>query len=139
MGRVARTAKGDRVVKSKRKARCFINYLYRNYDVPRIPIYIHWHYRELINEAGKTSYGLFVYDDSPLIHVAGGKAKTTGVLSIIAHEFVHYLQYLHGRDMDDSEQIEKDAEHYGKGLFGLWLLGEKDCSWLKAWEPKEDA
>ena len=124
------------MIKSKRKARNFINYLYRNYNVPRIPIYIHWHYRYLINEAGETSYGLFVYDDTPLIHIAGRKAKTTGVLSIIAHEFVHYLQYFHGRDMD-SEQIEKDAEHYGRCLFGLWLLGEKDCSWLKAGEVKE--
>lgn len=129
------------MIKSKRKARHFINYLYRNYNVPRIPIDIHWHYPSIVvTVTQECCFGLFTFNDESAsrIVIACCKQGTTGVLSSLAHEFVHYLQYVHGRDMTDP-QIEIDAEHYGAILFGLWLMREKDCSWVKAWEPKEDA
>ena len=37
------------MIKSKRKARNFINYLYKNYDVPRIPIDVHSTVLDAIN------------------------------------------------------------------------------------------
>jgi hypothetical protein len=124
--------------KSKAKVRRFVNYLYRVYDVPRIPICVHWNYASLVTEGGMCCFGVFHYGkDIPTeIHIAGNKKiGTTGVLSAIAHEFVHYLQYLHGRDMDDIEQIENDAEVCGAALFGNWLLGFSENYRLKAWLP----
>ena len=103
--------------------------------MPRIPINIHWHYSSLVTETQEWAFGLFCYkDDKPkCIEIACCKVGTTGLLSVIAHEFVHYLQFVHGRDMNDL-QVENDAEYYGKCLFGLWLLRGKDCSYVKAWE-----
>lgn len=126
--------------KSKRKARNFINYLYRNYDVPRIPIEVHWHYPSIYVEDKGVCFGLFSYGEggAEKIDIACCKFGTSSVLATIAHEFVHYLQYVHGRDMKDTEQIERDAESYGKCLYGMWLL-KRDCSFVKAWEPKEEA
>jgi len=122
--------------KSKAKARRFINHLYNKYDVPRIPIYIHWHHTSVITESGVLGFGVFMYGDDveTAIHISGKKIKTTGVLSVIAHEFTHYLQYLHGRDMSDTEQIEYDAENFGAALFGGWLSEGKKWEPLPAWE-----
>lgn len=122
--------------KSKNKVRRFINYLYSVYDVPRIPIHVHWYYPALVTEECKFCFGVLFYGENypTEIHVAGKAIKTKGVLSTISHEFVHYLQYLNGRDMDDTEQIERDAEMYGEALLLDWLYGYPKEYKLKAWK-----
>lgn len=124
--------------KSKRKAQKFINYLFNNYGVPRIPISIHWHHPSVTTGKDRFGFGAFWFntDGRKEIHIAG-KIGTSWVLHTIAHEFVHYLQLLHGRDMKDDRAIEADADHFADILWGLWLDRQKDCSWLKAWERKE--
>ena len=113
--------------KSKNKVRRFINYLYRAYDVPRIPIHVHWHAPVLVNAEGTFFFGVLCYGENyqTEIHVAGKAIKTKGVLSTIAHEFSHYLQYLSGRDMDDTEQIELDADMCGEALLENWMRGKE--------------
>ena len=113
--------------KSKNKVRRFINYLYRAYAVPRIPIHVHWHAPALVNAEGTFFFGVLCYGENypTEIHVAGKAIKTKGVLSTIAHEFSHYLQYLSGRDMDDTEQIELDADMCGSVLLENWLRGKE--------------
>ena len=113
--------------KSKNKVRRFINYLYREYDVPRIPIHVHWHSPALVTDQYKFCFGVLFYGENcpAEIHVAGKVIKTKGVLSTIAHEFVHYLQYLNGLDMDDTEQIEIDADLYGAELLENWMMQVK--------------
>lgn len=109
--------------KSNNKVRHFINYLYSVHDVPRIPIHVHWHAPVLVNAEGTFFFGVLCYGENyqTEIHVAGKVIKTKGVLSTIAHEFVHYLQYLNGLDMDDTEQIEIDADLYGAELLENWM------------------
>lgn len=113
--------------KSKNKVRRFINYLYSVYDVPRIPIHVHWYYPALVTEECKFCFGVLFYGENypTEIHVAGKAIKTKGVLSTIAHEFVHYLQYLSGQDIDDTEQIELDADMCGSVLLENWLRGKE--------------
>ena len=41
--------------KSKNKVRRFINYLYREYDVPRIPIHVHWHSPALVTDQSNSA------------------------------------------------------------------------------------
>ena len=132
--------------KAKRHARNFINHLFGTYQVPRIPVYIHWRYNTVINNDDEHVFGLFCYDDGdnpPCIHVAGRQIGNTGVMSVIAHEFVHYLQHLHGRDMDNVQQVEADADYFGAGLFGKFLINKKDKHMridgtLKAWEERTE-
>ena len=67
-----------------------------------------------------------------------------GVCSVIAHEFVHYLQWIHGRDMNDDKQIEEDAEYYGAGLWGQYITNKKDKhiridGTLSAWKTKQES
>lgn len=113
--------------KSNNKVRNFINYLYSEYDVPRIPIHVHWHSPALVTDQCKFCFGVLFYGENcpAEIHVAGKAIKTKGVLSTIAHEFVHYLQYLSGQDMDDTEQIELDADMCGSVLLENWLRQRK--------------
>lgn len=117
--------------KAKRQARDFINYLFGVYNVPRIPVEIKWHHPSLIDPSGKAAFGIFCYDkepgeENPIIYIAGRKIGCAGVCSCIAHEFTHYLQWLHGRDMDDNAQIESDAEYCGSGIWGQYLTNKKD-------------
>lgn len=116
--------------KSKNKVRRFINYLYSEYDVPRIPIHVHWHSPALVTDQCKFCFGVLFYGENypAEIHVAGKALKTKGVLSTIAHEFVHYLQYLSGLDMDDTEQIEIDADLYGAELLENWMRQVKQSA-----------
>lgn len=116
--------------KSKNKVRRFINYLYSEYDVPRIPIHVHWHSPALVTDQCKFCFGVLFYGENypAEIHVAGKALKTKGVLSTIAHEFVHYLQYLSGLDMDDTEQIEIDADLYGSELLENWMRQVKQSA-----------
>lgn len=134
--------------KAKRNAKNFVNYLFGTYRVPKIPIYIHWHHPSIVDPVGNAAFGVFCYGyepgkENPCIHVAGGKIGCGGVCSVIAHEFVHYLQWLHKRDMEDNEQIEADAEYCGAGLWGQYLVNKKDkhiridgC--LSAWKTRKE-
>ena len=121
--------------KSKLKVKRFIDHLFGQYDVLRIPVYIKWHYPALCTERGEYAFGLFAYKgvDKPAIYVACNKLGTSTVLSTIAHEFVHYLQYAHGRDMND-KSIEIDAEYYGPALYGRYLINKK-CNEGHIYEP----
>lgn len=126
--------------KAKTQVNNFVNHLFAAYNVPRIPVYIHWHYNSVVNEHGQGGFGCFFWgtDEKPCIHIACKQIGKTGALSTFAHEFVHYLQYLHGWDMDDDE-CERAAEYYGAGLMGQWLVNKKDKGiridgLMKAWE-----
>lgn len=93
--------------KSKRIINGFINHLFGMYNTPKIPIYIHWGYKSCIDPSGKAAFGVYCYDDNggkPCIHVAG-EIGTTSIISVIAHEFVHHMQRINGRDMNDIEAI----------------------------------
>ena len=134
--------------KAKRQAWHFINYLFDKYKVQRIPVYIHWYHPSLETEDGMISFGLFMYGyekgkENPCIHIAGKQIGGTGICSVFAHEFTHYLQWLHGRDMDNIESVEEDAEYMGAGLYGQFLTNKKDkkiridgC--LNAWKTKAE-
>lgn len=114
--------------KAKRQVNKFVNHLFGMYRVPRIPVYVHWHHPSVVSKDGMCGFGVFCFggDEKPCIHVGGKTIGKTGVLSVIAHEFVHYLQYLHGWDLDNDEESERAAEHYGDGLLGQWLINHKD-------------
>ena len=126
--------------KAKKQINNFINHLFGVYRVPRIPVYIHWYHDSLVSEKAY-GFGLFCYgtEEKPCIHIACKKTKKTGALGTFAHEFVHYLQYLHGWDLNNDEESECAAEYYGAGLMGQWLINKKDKNiridgLMKAWE-----
>lgn len=110
--------------KAKTHALNFINHLFGVYNLPRIPVHIHWNHTHLIGADNKYALGVYCYWDNgetPCIHVAGSGIGKTGVLSVIAHEFVHYAQHVSGRDMGD-DSVEHDAQYYGSALMGCYLL-----------------
>lgn len=127
--------------RAKRQVNGFINYLFAKYNVPRIPVYVHWHHDTLIGANNDLAFGVFWYDEHRQeIHVAGKRAKKSGVMQCIAHEFTHYLQWLHHRDMSD-DRVEADAEYHGAGLLGQYLINKKDKhrrvdGTASIWEPK---
>lgn len=110
--------------RSKRRIKKFVDHLFGVYQVPRIPVYIHWYYDVICTETG-TAFGVFVNDKNPCIHVAAKQIKTSKLHEVIAHEFTHYLQYLKKRDFDNEESIENDAEYWAAGLYGQWLINKK--------------
>lgn len=114
--------------KSKRKLNRFVDYLFARYNVPRIPVYFHWHHTTVINAEGKVGFGVFCSggDEPPCIHVSCKTVKTTGALYTFAHEFVHYLQYMHGWTINNDEKSEAAAEYYGPALVSQWLVNKKD-------------
>lgn len=130
--------------KAKKQAKKFVNYLFEKYKVPRIPVYIHWYHNSVYNEKGEYGFGVFCWGggEEPCIHVAGKVIGKTGVLGVIAHEFVHYLQYLHEFDFEKKTESERAAEHFGDGLLGQWLINKKDKEiridgTLEAWKEVE--
>lgn len=112
--------------KKSRVTKQFINHLFGLYRVHRIPVYVHYHHDFLVTDEGDTSYGLFCYGDGmpECIHVAAGKTGLFHTLTTVAHEFCHYLQWLHGRDMSDG-QIEIDAMYYEGPMVGAWYINKK--------------
>ena len=111
--------------RSKRRITSFINHLFGVYNVPRIPVYIHW-YHDSIIVGDEAYFGVFHSDDNGkyCIHTAASQIKTSKLHEVIAHEFCHYLQFLKNRDMDDP-QIEDDAEYWAAGLYGQWLINKR--------------
>lgn len=110
--------------KAKSHAKAFTDHLFSVYNLPHIPVYIHWYHPSVVARNGICGFGVYSYGgdgEKPCIHIAGSKIKKTGVLSAIAHEFVHYAQHINGRNMDD-ESVENDAEYYAPALMGIYLL-----------------
>lgn len=127
--------------KAKRHLQNFVNHLFGIYKVPRIPVYIHWHHPSVVNADGLCGFGVFCYgdDEKPCIHIACEKIGKNGAHSVFAHEFVHYLQYLHGFDMDNVEESERAADYFGAALYGQWIISKTDKQTridglLNAWE-----
>lgn len=135
------------MIKSKRKVTRFVNYLFARYNVPRIPVYFHWHHTTVCNNDGRVGFGVFCSEggEPPCIHVSCKTVKTSGALYTFAHEFVHYLQYLHGWEINNDVKSEAAAEYYGTGLVGQWLTNKKDKQiridgLLEVWnDPPADA
>ena len=116
--------------KAKRKVRAFINFLYREYSVPRIPIKVIW-YWDTIEVNGNPCFGYCrVDDDEPeaneIAVVAGRKLGTKQTLVSLAHEFIHYLQWLHNRDMKLDDSIEEDAYKYSDLLVNKFLQNHRN-------------
>lgn len=130
--------------KSKAKVREFIRFLYREYDVPRIPIHVHWYAKSIVVGDHACFCVCHTNDTSPQeneIHVCAGLKYGTGqTLLIIAHEFVHYLQWIHGRIED--EDIEDIAEENGQALVCKFLQNRRNYRGkhidgvLQAWERR---
>lgn len=112
--------------KKKRFVKRFMNHLFGMYNVPRIPVYIHYEYPSLVDPEGNFCFATYVYEDNKpgCIHAAGDVGTTTLML-IIAHEFVHYVQHIRGRNMEDTDVIERDAEYWANGLMGQWIINKK--------------
>lgn len=137
------------MVKSKRIVHSFIKFLFREYNVPMIPICVHWYKKSLV-VGDYPCFGVCItYDDEPErneIHVvAGTKYGTKATLKIIAHEFVHYLQWLNGKFNGDECDVETIAEENGQALVCKFLQNRRKNGIhidgvLTAWEPpREDA
>lgn len=111
--------------RSKRWITNFINHLFGVYNVPRIPVYIHWYHDSIIVD-DEACFGVFCSDDNGkcCIHAAAAQIKTSKLHEVIAHEFCHYLQWIKNRDMDDP-QTENDAEYWAAGLYGQWLINKR--------------
>lgn len=131
--------------KSKRIVKEFINFLYREYDVPKIPIHVHWYAKSIV-VGDHPCFGVCItYDNEPEkneIHaVAGTKYGTGSALRIISHEFVHYLQYLNGKfEKENTEEVEDIAEENGQALVCKFIQNHKKTGGIvvdgviKAWE-----
>lgn len=129
--------------RSKRRINAFINHLFGLYHVPRIPIYIHWQHESIV-VGDEPCFGFFHYEDDGkcCIHAAAAQIGTSKLHEVIAHEFVHYLQWLNGRISEST--IEEDAEYMAAALYGQWLINKtkknEHCyGVLNAWERKQEA
>ena len=128
--------------KHKRTVNRFINHLFGMYNAPRIPVRIYYGYKSLVDPGGNFCFATYVYEDGKpgCIHAAGDVGTTT-LMSIIAHEFVHYMQHINERDMNDTEAIERDAEYWSAGLMGQWLINKKKLGnhcygTMRIWDKK---
>lgn len=114
--------------KNKRFVNRFINHLFGVYNEPKIPVYVHYGYPSCIDPDDNAAFGVYCYPKDgkgeTCIHIAGD-IGTTSIMSCIAHEFVHHMQRINGRDMDEVESIERDAEYWGAGLMGQWIINKK--------------
>lgn len=111
--------------KKKRIVRHFTNWLFSEYEVPRIPVRVMYDCDALIDD-GVKCYGYFGYDNGKrVILVAAKRLGTTKCLFVIAHEFVHYMQFLNGRNMSATEIIEEDAYTFEVPLVGKFLNNRK--------------
>ena len=134
------------MVKSKTVIRNFVNFLFREYGVPRIPVYVYWYYDVVLVQDQGVAFGCYSTDDSDeskrAIHaVAGTKWGTNFTLRVLAHEFVHYLQDIHHREY--GEMAEEEAAHYGDALVCKFLQNRRKrgaCvdGVLHVWEPREE-
>lgn len=111
--------------KKKRIVRHFTNWLFAEYQVPRIPVRVMYYCDAIIDE-GKECYGYFGTDNGErVILIAAKRIGTTKCLFTIAHEFVHYIQFLNGRNMNETEIVEEDAYCFEVPLVGKYLNNRK--------------
>lgn len=113
--------------KSKRHVKNFINYLFEAYKVPRIPVRVHWGY-DVVETPGGTGFGVYIENadgSNPCIHVGCGKLGTGATMECIAHEFVHYMQHLHGRGWENIPALEEEAEYYAYALYNQYRINKK--------------
>lgn len=111
--------------KKKRIIKHFTNWLFEEYKAPRIPVMV-MHYVDYINDNGVDCDGYFGEDNGEtVILVAAKRLGLTKCLYVIAHEFVHYMQQLNGRNMSEKEIIEEDAYTFEKPLVGKYLINHK--------------
>lgn len=111
--------------KKKRIIKHFTNWLFEEYKVPHIPVKV-LYTADFINDNGIDCYGYFGKDrGETVILVAAKRLGTTKCLFTIAHEFVHYMQQLNGRNMAETEIIEEDAYTFEKALVGKYLINKK--------------
>ena len=61
--------------RSKRRINSFINHLFGVYNVPRIPVYIHWYYDSII-VGDEACFGVFQSDDNGKCCLVGWNYKT---------------------------------------------------------------
>lgn len=104
----------------------FTNWLFAEYGVPRIPVRVMYKCDAIIDD-GERCYGYFGYDNGEehVILVAAKRIGLTKCLFVIAHEFVHYMQYLNNRNMEEKEIIEEDAYFFETVLVGKFLNNMK--------------
>lgn len=115
--------------KKTRIIRHFTNWLFSEYEVPRIPVRVMEDCDAIIDVDGVKCYGYFGEDNGErVILVAAKRLGTTKCLFVIAHEFVHYMQFLNGRNMDETEIIEEDAYTFEVPLVGKFLNNRKKGS-----------
>ena len=111
--------------KKKRFIDGFTNWLFSEYKVPRIPVRV-MHRCEAIVDGDEKCQGYFGDDNGEtVIIVAAKKLGMTKCLFVIAHEFVHYVQYLNHRNMEEKEIIEEDAYYYEVPLVGKYLWNKR--------------
>ena len=111
--------------KKTRIIRHFTNWLFSEYEVPRIPVRVMYDCDAIIDD-GVKCYGYFGEDNGErVILVAAKRLGTTKCLFVIAHEFVHYMQFLNGRNMSATEIIEEDAYTFEVPLVGKFLNNRK--------------
>ena len=96
-------------MKKKKRIIChFTNWLFAEYQVPRIPVRVLYDC-DAIMDGNAKCYGYFGEDNGErVILVAAKRIGTTKCLFVVAHEFVHYMQFLNGRNMEETEIIEED-------------------------------
>ena len=112
--------------KKTRIIRHFTNWLFSEYEVPRIPVRVMEDCDAIIDIDGVKCYGYFGEDNGErVILVAAKRLGTTKCLFVIAHEFVHYMQFLNGRNMSATEIIEEDAYTFEVPLVGKFLNNRK--------------
>lgn len=104
----------------------FMNWLFAEYGVPRIPVRVMYKCDAIIDD-GEKCYGYFGHDNGEerVILVAAKRIGLTKCLFVIAHEFVHYMQYLNNRNMEEKEIIEEDAYFFETVLVGKFLNNTK--------------
>ena len=111
--------------KKKRIIKRFTNWLFEEYKAPRIPVRVLYNV-DFINDSGTDCYGYFGEDNGEtVILVAAKRLGKIKCLFTVAHEFVHYMQRLNGRNMFEKEIIEHDAYTYEVPLVGKYLINHK--------------
>lgn len=111
--------------KKKRIVRHFVNQLFGEYKIPKIPVRVMYDCDAIIDN-GEKYCGYFGEDNGEtVILVAAKRIGTTKCLFMVAHEFVHYMQFLNGRNMDEKEIIEEDAYFFAAPLVGKFLNNRK--------------
>lgn len=111
--------------KKKRFINGFTNWLFAEYKVPRIPVKVMYRCDAIV-DGGEKCNGYFGWDNGEMvILVAAKRLGLTKCLFVIAHEFVHYMQYLNQRNMEETEIIEEDAYYYETPLVGKYIWNKR--------------